>query len=83
MLFNLFFKYLSESKKLHYVREHGVMIGSRMRNERKVFLYMIKDLFVEVVYKDDNMDESAERLGTFTSLSGLNSYLEREFKTAF
>ncbi len=83
MFFKLFFKHLSESKKLKYVRDHGVMIGSRMRNERKVFLYMIKDLFVEVVYKDDNMDESAERLGTFTSLSGLNSYLEREFKTAF
>lgn len=83
MLFKLFFKYLSESKKLTYVQEHGVMIGSRMRNERKVFLYMIKDLFVEVVYKNDNMDETAERLGMFTSLRGLNSYLEREFKTAF
>jgi hypothetical protein len=44
---------------------------------------MIKDLFVEVVYKNDNMDETAEHLGTFNSLSGLNSYLEREFKTAF
>jgi hypothetical protein len=83
MFFKLFFKHLSESKKLNYVREHGVMIGTRMRDERKIFLYMIKDFFVEVVYKDDNMDEAAERLGMFNSLSGLNSYLEREFKTAF
>ena len=83
MFFKLFFNHLPESKKLAYVREYGVMIGSRMRNERKVFLYMIKDLFVEVVYKNDNIDETAEHLGTFNSLSGLNSYLEREFKTAF
>jgi hypothetical protein len=83
MFFKLFFKHLSESRKLNYVREHGVMIGTRMRNERKVFLYMIKDFFVEVIYKNDNMDESAERLGTFSSLRGLNSYLEREFKAAF
>jgi hypothetical protein len=83
MFFKLFFKHLSESKKLSYVRDHGVMIGTRMRDERKIFLYMIKDFFVEVVYKDDNMDEVAERLGMFNSLSGLNNYLEKEFKAAF
>jgi hypothetical protein len=83
MFFKLFFIHLSESKKLSYVRDHGVMIGTRMRDERKIFLYMIKDFFVEVVYKDDNMDEVAERLGMFNSLNGLNSYLEKEFKAAF
>jgi len=67
MFFKLFFKHLSESKKLSYVRDHGVMIGTRMRDERKIFLYMIKDFFVEVVYKDDNMDDVAECLGTFNS----------------
>ena len=59
------------------------MIGTRMRDEQKIFLYMIKDFFVEVVYKDDNMDEVAECLGTFNSPNGQNRYLEREFKTAF
>jgi hypothetical protein len=83
MLFKLFFKYLSESKKLNYLRKNGIMLGTRMRNNRKVFLYMVKDFFVEVMYKNDSIDESAESLGTFTSLKGLNSYLEKEFKTAF
>jgi hypothetical protein len=67
MCFKLFFKHLSQSKKLSYVRDHGVMIGKRMRDERKLFLYMIKDFIVEVVYKDDNMDDVAECLGTFNS----------------
>lgn len=67
MCFKLFFKHLSQSKKLSYVRDHGVMIGKRMRDERKLFLCMIKDFIVEVVYKDDNMDDVAECLGTFNS----------------
>lgn len=45
----------------------GVMIGTRMRYEQKLFLCMIKDFIVEVVYKDDNMDDVAECLGTFNS----------------
>jgi hypothetical protein len=59
------------------------MLGTRVRNNRKVFLYMVKDFFVEVIYKNDSTDEAAESLGTFTSLEGLNSYLEKEFKTSF
>ncbi|MCA6407380.1 MAG: hypothetical protein IM594_17395 [Cytophagales bacterium] len=70
MFFKPFFKHLSESKKLNYVREHGVMIGTRMRDEQKLFLCMIKDFIVEVVYKDDNMDDVAECLGTFNSPNG-------------
>ncbi len=83
MLFKLFFKYLSESKKLNYLRKNGIMLGTRVRNNRKVFLYMVKDFFVEVIYKNDSKDEVAESLGTFSNLEGLNSYLEKEFKTAF
>lgn len=83
MIFKFLFKHFSESRKLQYLREHGTMLGTRIRNNRKVFLYMVKDFFVEVIYQNDNADENAESLGTFTSLEGLNSYLEREFKTAF
>lgn len=83
MLFKLFFKHFSESKKLNYLREHGIMLGTRMRNKRKVFIYMLKDFFVEVTYKNDCLDEPAESLGTFNSLERLNSYLEKEFRAAF
>lgn len=83
MIFKFLFKHFSESKKLQYLKEHGTMLGTRVRKNRKVFLYIVKDFFVEVIYKNDDTDNSAESLGTFTSLEGLNSYLEREFKTAF
>lgn len=83
MFLKMAFKYFSESKKLTCLREQGIMLGTREKSDRKVYLYMLKDFFVEVLYKDDNLDENVESIETFSSLDHLNSYLEREFRTAF
>ncbi len=83
MIFKFFFKNFTELKKLDYTRENGTLLGTRTKSDRKVFLYMVKDFFVEILYKNDNSDDGAESINTFTSLDGLNSYLEKEFKTAF
>lgn len=53
------------------------------RIERSLSIYMVKDFFVEVLYQHDNSEGEAEKLNVFDSLKGLNSYLEKEFKTAF
>jgi hypothetical protein len=82
-LFKWGFKYFSLTKQLDYLREHGIMLGSRMRNDRKVFLYMVKSTFVEVMYKNDSIEKEAERLEVFNNLNHLNQYLENEFKTSF
>jgi len=84
MWFKWGFKYFALSKQLEYLREHGIMLGSRMRNnDRKVFLYMVKNFFVEVVYQNDSIEKEAERLEIFSSLNHLNQYLEKEFKATF
>lgn len=83
MFYKLVFKNLSESGKLRFLREHGVTLGVRVRENRKVFIYMVKDFFVEVIYRNDNSDGDAEKFNIFDSIKGLNSYLENEFKTAF
>ena len=77
------FKYFSESNKIIYLRKKGIMLGSRVSQGRKVYIYMLQDFFVEVVFQQDNMQLNPERLETFSSLNNLNSYLEREFRTAF
>ena len=82
-LFKWGFKYFSVTRQLDYLREHGVMLGSRMRNDRKVFLYMVKNTFVEVMYKNDSIEKEAEHLEIFKNFNHLNQYLEREFKAAF
>jgi len=83
LLFNWTFKYFSESKKVEYLREQGIMLGTRLRHGRKVYLYMLKDFFVEVIFQNDNLDLQPERLETFSSLNNLNVYLEKEFRATF
>ncbi|HMI66009.1 MAG TPA: hypothetical protein VK517_08245 [Cyclobacteriaceae bacterium] len=44
---------------------------------------MLRDFFVEVIYQHDNVDMNPEKVKTFTSINNLNSYLERDFRSAF
>jgi hypothetical protein len=83
MLLKWAFKYFSENRKINYLREQGIMLGSRIRQGRKVYLYMIRGFFVEVMYQNDNIDMTPERLKTFTNINNLNAYLERDFKSTF
>jgi hypothetical protein len=58
-------------------------LGTRVKDGRKIYIYMLRELFVEVIYANDNVDETPERLNILNGLKNLNSYLEREFKTSF
>ena len=83
MIGKMFFRLLSESKKVAYLHEQGTILGTRIKNGRKAYLYMLKDFCVEVIFKQDNIDLSPEKVTTFDSVKEFNSYLEREFRTAF
>ncbi|MFM8851339.1 MAG: hypothetical protein ACKOE5_13215 [Cytophagales bacterium] len=83
MFYKLIFKNLSESGKLRFLREHGVSLGVCMRENRRIFIYMVKDFFVEVLYHNDNSEGDVEQLTVFDSLKRLNSHLENEFRTTF
>lgn len=83
MILKFFFKQLSVQKQIDYLKKKGVMIGTRTKGSRKVYTYMLRDLFVEVLYKNDNANDSAEKVNMLTGLKNLNSYLEKEFKTSF
>ena len=82
MWFKIGFKFLADKRKFELLREKGIMLGSRWRNERWVYLYMVKDFFVEVMYPQDDIDMEPEKINTFSSLDNLNAYLERDFRTA-
>jgi hypothetical protein len=82
MFYMLYFKNLGDSKKLNYLRTHGSVIGERIGNGRKIFVYLVRDFFVEVVYKNDNSENDSEKLMTFPNVQSLNSYLAKEFMTS-
>jgi lipoate-protein ligase A len=83
MLLKFFFSRLSIEKQVSYLKKKGIALGTRLKGGRKIYIYMLSDLFVEVFYKNDNSDETPEKLNTLRGLNNLNEYLEKEFRTNF
>ncbi len=83
MILRFFFSRLSIEKQVSYLKKKGIGLGTRLKGGRKIYIYMLSDLFVEVVYKNDNADQTPEKLNMLRGLSSLNEYLENEFKTSF
>ena len=83
MFLKLFFKHFSLTKQIAHLKSKGVMIGTRHKEGRKVYLYMIKDFFVEVFYKSDTPENEAEQIKMIPGLKNLNHYLESEFRATF
>lgn len=83
MILQFFFRQMSLSQKVSYLQSKGVSLGTRIKNGRKMHMYMIRNLFVEVTFKNDDINQQAERVHILRGLKDLNSYLEQEFKAAF
>ena len=83
MFFRFFFRRLSNRKQAEILRNKGTFLGTRTKNGRDVYIYMLNSLFVEVVYKEDNANNDPEHVRTLSGLKRLNAYLEGEFKTSF
>jgi hypothetical protein len=83
MIFNFFFRHFSLEKQVSYLQAKGVSLGTRVKDGRKIYVYMLRNLFVEVVYEHDNSGEPAERLNILKGLKNLNAHLEREFRATF
>lgn len=83
MWFNLTFRKWPQERQLEHVRAKGVSLGSRIKEGRSVFVYMVRNLFVQIVFKNDQEWKEVENLTVFNSLEKLNSYLEEDFRLAF
>jgi hypothetical protein len=83
MILRFFFNRMSVERQAEYLKRKGVMLGTRLKEGRKIYIYMLSDLFIEVIYKSDNTDLEVEALNTLRGLENLNQYLEKEFKASF
>jgi hypothetical protein len=83
MLFQLFFKQWPLHKKISYFQKNGVLIGSRVKDSRKIFIYMYQNHFAEVLFKSDNPEGDVESANIVKGLQNLNNHLEKDFKTTF
>lgn len=83
MFLKFIFRQFSAQRQVSFLQKKGIMLGTRTKNGRRIHIYMFRNLFVEVTYKNDDANEAAERVNMLTGLKNLNSYLESEFKTSF
>ena len=83
MIQNFFFRHFSPEKQVEYLQTKGVSLGTRVKNGRKIYVYMLRNLFVEVVYQQDDNSASPERVQILRGLKSLNSHLEKEFRASF
>jgi hypothetical protein len=73
----------SNERLIKLVKEKGALVGEREQRGRKVFTYLLNDIFVQVKFKQDNPSAEIEHLETFEDLRELNHHLEKEFKASF
>ena len=83
MLRKFFFRQMSLEKQIQFLKRKGIGLGTRVKEGRKIYIYMLNDLFVEVHYKNDNSEEAAEKLNMITGLGNLTQYLEKDFRATF
>jgi hypothetical protein len=83
MILKFIFKQFSMQRQVKFLKKKGIVLGTRLKDGRRIHIYMFRNLFVEVLYINDNTEEPAEKINMLTGLKSLNSYLEKEFKTSF
>lgn len=83
MIHRFFFNRLSIDSKVKYLHKRGVALGSRLKDGRQIHMYMLRNLFVEVVYTDDKTYMAPENVNILNGLTNLHQYLETEFRSRF
>lgn len=80
MLLKLFFKQLSLTRQANFMKRRGIILGTRTRNGRQIYLYMVENLFAEITYENDNPQNMVESLVMINGLKQLNKHLEKDIR---
>lgn len=62
------------------MRRRGIVVGTRHKNGRLGYLYMVNNLFAEIIYENDNPVMTVERVVVMHGLQNLNRHLEKDLR---
>lgn len=62
------------------MRRRGIVVGTRNKNGRLGYLYMVNNLFAEIFYENDNPRLTVEHVHLMHGLQNLNRYLEKDLR---
>ena len=80
MLLKLFFNQLSQTAQANFMKRRGIVLGTRNKNGRLTYLYMVNNLFAEIVYENDNPQMKVETVVALQGLNNLNRHLEKDLR---
>ena len=80
MIYRLIFNRANPDKKRTILSNKGVNIGCFKRNGRQAFIYLLDDFFVEVLYVNDDANNSIEKAQSFTDYRKLEKYMEESIR---
>jgi hypothetical protein len=83
IIFKLFYRRWSLHKQVDFLKRKAILIGSRTREKRKIYIYMYHNTFAEVLFHQDDPNNQPESASLVKGLKNLNAYLESEFKATF
>ena len=79
MLFLKFlFKRLPIARQAEFMKRRGIVLGTRKKDGRQTYLYMVDNLFAEIIYEHDNPRMKAEALVVLDGLQDFNRYMEKD-----
>ena len=81
MFLHLVFRWLSINRQADFMKGRGIILGTRKRDGRQGYLYMVNNLFAEIFFVNDNPRMSVERLVVLNGLNKFNRYLEEDFRS--
>ena len=81
MITKFFFKRLSLLSQANFMKKRGISLGSRWKDGRYIFMYMFRDLFVEIMFVADNTENSPENVTIISGIEEFNRRLENEIRT--
>ena len=63
------------------MKRRGIVLGTRNKGGRQSYLYMINNLFAEILYENDNPRMKVEALIVLDGLDKLNRHLEQDLRS--
>jgi hypothetical protein len=80
MLLKFIIKRLSVSHQACFMKKRGIVLGTRTKDNRQIYLYMVSSLFAEIRYEDDNPRMKVEALVLIDGLKKFTHYLEKDVR---
>jgi hypothetical protein len=81
MFLKWFFKRLSKTRQAELMKRWGIVLGTRNREGRVTYLYMMNNLFAEILYETDNPRMQVESVVVLDGLDGFKAYLEDDIRS--